>query len=402
MQQMRGRGNPVLLLDAGDCFFSSPTKKPPTKAEELQELRKGRTVLNAYNLLGYQALGLGPADLQLGIATLVAFEKEARFPFLCANLVEKGTRKPVFKASTVIEAGGIRFGVYGVMMHQLNETYRNRVVPDAELLDAEQVTRELVPELRKSCDVVIALSQLNVDQNERLLDANPGIDVLIDPLSRNGTKAIWIAENEYYTERNGFPILRIDGQGSRVGVFEMYFAPGSRRLKEHEALDAALEPHFMRHPEMAQVVEEFEKGRTKPLVVDFDTLKPRLSDELLGEEGCGSCHQDQARFWKGTKHADTYSTLEKTGDHFRMDCVVCHALGYGVAFADLKAVGRFKEVQCEACHGVKPGHADEPKKVVFGPVLEDTCWGCHNPQITKKDFRYEDSKDRASCPKIQR
>lgn len=401
--QIRGQGNPVLLVDGGDVFFSSPSKKAPTRDEESLELRKARAVLNAYNFIGYQAVAIGPGDLQLGVAMLKEFEKDAKFPILCANLVDKATQKPLFKPSIVIEVGGIRFGIYAVLTRQLNETYRARVLGEAaEILDPEKATAALVPELRKTCDVVIALSHLNVDQNERLLETVPGIDVLIDPLARNGTKAIWVAENEYYVEHKGHPMLRIDGQGSRVGVFEMYFKGEARTIAEHEAWDGALEPHIVRHPEVQQLVQEFERGRAKPWTVDFDTQKPRLVDDFLGDEGCATCHADQFTFWKSTKHAATYATLEKTEDQLRMDCVVCHSNWYGVTFADARQVGRNKEVQCEGCHGYRAGHADNPRVVRLGAVAEDTCWGCHNPQITKKEFTYSAARDRVSCPKIQR
>lgn len=392
----------MLLLDGGDCFFSSPTKKAPTKGEELQELRKGRTILNAYNLLGYQALGLGPADLQLGLATLKDFEREARFPFLCANLVDKQTKKPIFKPYVVLEAGGLKFGVYSVMMRLTNETYANRVIPDAELLDPEATTRSLVPELRKSCDFIVGLSQLNVEQNERLLDSNPGIDVLVDPLSRVGTKAIWVSENEYVVIRNNTPMLRIDGQGSRVGVMEMYIQKAQRKLADYMVVDGALEPHIMRHPEMTRLVDDFERGRLKPATISSDTQKPRLIEDFLGKEGCSSCHAEQTEFWKGTKHATAFATLEKDSTQERTDCITCHSTGYGVAFADVKSVGKQKDVQCEACHGLKPDHADNPRQAKLGPVSDETCWGCHNPQITEKPFDYKAALPGAACPKIKK
>jgi hypothetical protein len=401
IQQVRGQNHPVLVLDGGDSFFSSPTKKPPTKPEELHEIRKGRTILNAMNMMGYEAMGIGPADLQLGLPVLQDFEKEAKFPFLCANIVDKATKKPIFKPYVVIRAGGVNFGVYSVVMLLTNETYANRVLQGAEVLDPEKVTAELVPELKRKCDVVIALSHLNVDSNEKILKANPGIDVLIDPLARTGTKNIWVADNEYLEIIQGTPLLRIDGQGSRVGVFEMYFK-GSPKLADYLFVDGALEPHIMRHPDMTKLVQEFERGRVQPYPVSFDVNKPHLYDEFLGQEGCGGCHADQLAFWNSTQHSRTYATLEKTKDELRGDCIICHTLGYGVGFADPKTVGKFKEVQCESCHGVKPDHAVNPKAFPMGAVNEESCWGCHNPQITEKEFKYAEALPKASCPKMQK
>jgi hypothetical protein len=393
----------MLVVDAGDCFFASPTKKAPTKAEEIQETRKARTILNACNLMGYQALGVGPADLQMGMETLLDLQKEARFPFLCANIVEKATGKPAFKPYVVVTLAGIRLGIYSVMLADLNETYKARVLPNHELKDPEQVTREVVAELRKSCDIVVALSQLNVDANEKIIDAKLGIDVLVDPLSKNGTKAIWVDETGYCTVRNGTPILRVDGQGSRLGVFEMYFAKGSGKMAAYRGYDAPLEPHILRHPEMTRLVQEFSQGRKDPWAIDFDVSKPRLLDDFLGAEGCGGCHQEQLDFWKGTAHSRTFSTLAKSGDSTRPECFICHTTGYGVTFAEIKEIDKYKEVQCEACHGFKGGHAEKPASVRLGTVSDENCWGCHNPALThKSSFDASQVRDKVACPKMKR
>jgi hypothetical protein len=402
LNQLRGLEAAVLLVDGGDCFFPGSTLKAPSKPQERIETRKARQIVNALNLLGYQAIGLGPADFQLGLEVLRELEKTARFPFVSTNLVERATRKHLFRPHVVVEAGGVKFGIFSLLMNTLNQSYLNRVLPDAEVLDPETVAREVVPELRKICDVVVCLSQLNVDTNETILSANPGIDVLVDPLSKLGSKAVFIAEGEYIADVHGTPVVRVDGQGSRVGVLELYFAAGSRKFAAYRGYDAALEPHVQSHPEMVRLLASFEGNRTEPWKVDFDASRPRLTEEYLGVEECSGCHEEQHRFWASTKHAAAYSTLEKTSDHLRPDCVGCHTFGYGITFANAKTVGTWKEVQCESCHGSKQAHAENPKVARMGPVAEETCWGCHNPAITKKDFNYAGTREAASCPKIQR
>ena len=84
IQQLRGKGDPVLLLDGGDCFFLAPTRKAPLRGARLKNMRTARVILNAMNFMGYQAFGLGPIDLQQGVAALQELEGEALFPFLCA------------------------------------------------------------------------------------------------------------------------------------------------------------------------------------------------------------------------------------------------------------------------------------------------------------------------------
>ena len=122
LQQLRGFDVPVLLVDGGDIFFRNATRKAPSSTEEGRDWRDARALLGAYNLMGYQAIAVGPNDLQLGLSKLQALEKLARFPFLCANLVDSASKKPYFQPYEIIEVGGVRFGVYAVVQQQLNPT----------------------------------------------------------------------------------------------------------------------------------------------------------------------------------------------------------------------------------------------------------------------------------------
>jgi len=344
-------------------------------------------------------MAIGPSDLSLGLDALREFQKMAKFPFLSANLVDATTGKPIFKDSVVIEKGGVRFGIFGVMMNRLNPTYAARALQGAKLENPYEAAKRTVAALKNSSDVIIALGQLNVPDNEKLLDEIEDIDILVDPLSKSGSKAIWVNADEFFTVHNGKPRLRIDGQGSRVGVFDMYFS-ADKNLSAHEGYDAPLEPHYMDHPDVVRCMSLARRG------AEFGSNVPHgnvpLNEELLGQEGCGSCHEAQHKFWQGTSHAHTFISLEKTGDQKRMDCIGCHTLGYGISFIDPEEAVSFKEVQCENCHGVRSGHAENPRQAAFGSVPENTCWSCHNPTFTQKDFDYTGTLDRVSCPKIQR
>ena len=345
-------------------------------------------------------MAIGPSDLSLGLDALREYEKSAKFPFLSANLVDATTGKPVFQDSVVIERGGVRFGVFAVMLGKLNPTFAERALQGAKLTDPLEAAKQTAARLRKECDVVIALGQLNVPENEKLLEEVEEVDVLVDPLSKYGNKSIWVSADEFFTVHNGKPRLRIDGQGSRLGVFDMYFG-ADKKMVSHEGYDAPLEPHYMDHPDMVRLMGLVRRGNTK-LGPNFAQGTVALNEDLLGQEGCGSCHEAQHEFWLNTTHAHTFVSLEKTGDEKRMDCIGCHTLGYGISFIDPEEADDFKEVQCENCHGIRKGHADNPRLVRFGGVVEDTCWGCHNPAFTQKEFDYTGTVDKVSCPKIQR
>lgn len=117
-------GGAVLLLDAGDMLQGSLESN----------LNEGQTVIDAFNALGYQAAAIGNHEFDFGPegpsatpaspddnprGALEARLRQARFPFLAANLIDTRTGRPVAlpntSPSTVVEVAGIRIGLVGLL-----------------------------------------------------------------------------------------------------------------------------------------------------------------------------------------------------------------------------------------------------------------------------------------------
>ncbi|MFH0899610.1 MAG: 5'-nucleotidase C-terminal domain-containing protein [Pseudomonadota bacterium] len=115
-------GGGVVLVDAGDMLQGTLESN----------LGEGESVIQVYRLLGYTAVSLGnhefdfgpvgiqaiprtPADDPHGV--IKARAKESSFPWLCANLREKATRKTVawenVVPSVVVTVAGVKVGIVG-------------------------------------------------------------------------------------------------------------------------------------------------------------------------------------------------------------------------------------------------------------------------------------------------
>jgi hypothetical protein len=89
---------------------------------------------------------------------------------------------------------------------------------------------------------------------------------------------------------------------------------------------------------------------------------------------CGNCHVGQQAKWKETAHASAFSGVEKVAGAPAL-CEGCHtvsplgniATGNG-GFPATKDV-RYKDVQCESCHGPGLAHVQNPSKATIGTVL---------------------------------
>jgi hypothetical protein len=107
---------------------------------------------------------------------------------------------------------------------------------------------------------------------------------------------------------------------------------------------------------------------------------------FTGNNKCRLCHR---AFFLGRKkdaHAHNFKKLMKhPEDQNNPGCLVCHTTGYGVpgGFSSLSKTPRFKEVQCEGCHGPGSLHAEMDSKggLLIGQDrpgrMKKACSFCH-------------------------
>ena len=119
--------------------------------------------------------------------------------------------------------------------------------------------------------------------------------------------------------------------------------------------------------------------------------REKISTFFVGEQSCRKCHKKQSQLWKKTRHARAYQSLVKNDRHYEMECIECHTTGYKErgGFFLLSRVERFKNVQCEACHGPGSLHKEKDGNIIK-KVSRSTCLKCHNKE-RDPDFKYEDS-----------
>jgi predicted CXXCH cytochrome family protein len=109
---------------------------------------------------------------------------------------------------------------------------------------------------------------------------------------------------------------------------------------------------------------------------------------------CGNCHMGQQAQWMQTAHAGAWESLEKSG-RSQATCEGCHTVSQlgnvaeGQAGWNATKDARYKDVQCEACHGPGLVHVQNPSKAttssVLAPMAAGTsanawqgCAQCHN------------------------
>lgn len=211
-------GADVLLLSAGDAIQGDP----------LVNLDKGASEVAFMNAAGYDAMCPGNHEFDFGRDNLMTLTKSAKFPVLCANLVSKDTKKPVFEANKVFEtASGLKVGVFGLTTPETASKANPKFVEglvfqqDKELYASAQAQVDALKAAK--CDLIVCIGHLGVDEGSapnRSIDVAKnvkGIDLFIDGHSHSDNTTVAAAAGGSNTV-NGTLIVSTGTKLANVGV----------------------------------------------------------------------------------------------------------------------------------------------------------------------------------------
>lgn len=167
MAQQRLAAKHLLLLDTGDAIVGDGL---------LGNQTRGEAIVDAMNLVGYDAMALGPYELSLGPALLRERIQEARFPVLSANVLWSDSGQLVAEPYVILIVEGHRVGVVGLTR------VPGETPAGIEVLPPEEALSLVVPELVRLADTVILLTNLPFRPAMDLAQGMPDIDLLIAAL----------------------------------------------------------------------------------------------------------------------------------------------------------------------------------------------------------------------------
>jgi 5'-nucleotidase len=246
-------GAPALasVMDSAEAACACPTFRLDG-GDQMQgtlesNLTWGASVVAALNHLGIDAAAVGNHELDWGVDTLLAREREADYPWLAANVfrVADGQRPEWATPFTVIDREGVRMGVVGYATASTPRTQRADVTAPYRFATGLDAIRDAVDSVRlRDPDFVVIVAHAagscgdNGCVGEMVDLANelpPGVVHLIvgghDHIAGGGVV-------------NDIPIVRAGGSGAGLGVIDLYRRrDGSHafevtRVPVHTAVDA--------------------------------------------------------------------------------------------------------------------------------------------------------------------
>ncbi|MDY7039620.1 MAG: hypothetical protein SVX38_02010 [Chloroflexota bacterium] len=236
----------VLLLDAGNSIHGD---------EYLTESTQGQAIIEAMNLIGYDAMALGAGDLRLGLEVFQARSTETQFPILSANVLTSGSEQPFVTPYVIEEMGGYRIAIVGLTDIENIETILGEDAQQLKMLPALEVAQSTVTGLRSQADLVIVLSHLGTQLNRQLADTVPGIDVIVGGLAAEWPRELWVSQV------NGTLLVEAETPssghaGRQIGVLRLQL-DGERGITDYTWQNVGLTTDYLDDPEMSALLDSY-------------------------------------------------------------------------------------------------------------------------------------------------
>ena len=281
LDEIWNTGDPVLMIDAGDLFGR----------RKRIEREQTRFVCELTSEFGYDAIGLGEADLNYGLDFLREMMDTYQLPFTSANVRLPETGELILPEYLLIERGGVTFGVCSVLDPASNIMSMSAKEEIYQVDDPVETLNEVLPRLRAAgAQTVIVLSHMGDAGTEALLADVDGVDICLVGHSRR----------PYRTERilNDAALICSSFEGRYIGRLDGQFDPASGDMKAFALEVYELNDSVADDPVMLERVEAF-KVRHLPADPGFRGRvlpdRPRVPQVPPGRRGPAARQRPQRR-----------------------------------------------------------------------------------------------------------
>lgn len=174
----RARSSRVLHLDGGDCFQGAP----------VFNFYSGEAEIRALSAMGVDGMIIANHEFDRGALNLgIQLQNFASFPILAANYLLEDPEEPgasplgsIVQPFTVYTLDGLRVGVIGMgnlssMTSIFDTPNRLGITP----LNTTEVTQFYIDLLRPTVDVIVFVTHLGLEVDERMIETTSGIDVVL-------------------------------------------------------------------------------------------------------------------------------------------------------------------------------------------------------------------------------
>jgi len=434
---IRGTRRPVLVVDAGSLLYSKSPVPPHLAAQE--ELKADLLAKTYTTKLGVGAIGLGPMDLATG-ADKLRFPRHAINVGPDAKVATKAPEVLEIGASKVGVFGVIAAdAITGIAVTDPIAAGK-KAVSDLRAKGAQVVVALVQASSKKDAVALIrAIGGIDLSIGGLGAQAPEPERVEIEPtqvgdgwLIIPGNRGQVVSRIDVTTRPGTAPLVDAIGESaaaSKIATIDAQLTALDADLVKF-ATDPDADKAFVAQKKAERIALAKDRDRLKasPLVAPatgsyFTLDQVRINKKLacnadvqndvtayyraagevnvkaaagravtppgkgeagyVGTAACEDCHSDAVDFWKTTRHAQAWKTLEERGQQFDFDCISCHVTGWEKpGGANLGHNETLRDVQCETCHGpgsihVAKGGEERPPTVWRMPPEKMCATQCH-------------------------
>ena len=298
-------GDAVLLMDAGDLIGDTM----------IADLTEGQALIRVFNHLKYDAMTFGNHEPDFGIGALRDRIKEATFPFVAANLINRVDEASFVAPFVVKRLAGISVGIVGLTYPKTPWTTSPKHVEELTFLDPIAAMKLQLPKMRREgADIIIVLSHLGLAGDKQLAADISGIDVIVGGHSHN--------RMEHAARIGNTLIVQAGAHGSDLGRLDLTIQ--DRKIASHEhALILLDHARISADAETQNLVDELLRPHKAVLNEQIGTAADWIvrAQTIAGQES----HKRDEESPADSLFADIVRESLKT------DLVFLPGVGYGVA-----------------------------------------------------------------------
>src|SRR5439155_20780699 len=208
----RGCGCTSVRLDAGDEM----------QGTALSNATFGRGTVDALNNLGMDAAAIGNHEFDWSIDTLRTRMREAKYPFLSANITDAaGTARPEWATPwKLLTKNGVRIAVIGLTTTETPTSTASRNIQGLAFGDGALAVKRYLPEARAAADYVIVVAHVGA-----VCDSSACHGEILDVARQldSGSVDLIVAGHTHLrvnTVVHGIPIVEAQSSGRSIGVVD--------------------------------------------------------------------------------------------------------------------------------------------------------------------------------------
>lgn len=307
-KEVAQEGGSVLLLSGGDINTGVPES----------DLQDAEPDFRGMNLIGYDAMAVGNHEFDNPLTVLRQQEKWAKFPFLSANIYQKGTGERLFKPWAIFTRQDIKIAVIGLTTDDTAKIGNPEYFTDIEFRKPAEEAKVVIQELNmnEKPDVIIATTHMGHYDNGDHGSNAPGdvemarslpagsLAMIVgghsqDPVcmaSENKKQANYVPGTPCAPDKqNGIWIVQAHEWGKYVGRADFEFRNGEMKMVNYQLIPVNLKkkvtwdngkservlytPEIAENPQMLSLLTPFQNKGKAQLEVKIGSVNGLLEGD---------------------------------------------------------------------------------------------------------------------------